>query len=119
MKVRSIMVALVGAFAMFHVAAAEAQQNNRAFSFNGSGGGSGMSFGARQAIVNQQVLGITPNQLVTGPGGVLLNVQRGPGGSAIVSTLGGTVIPSFRGGFRGSGGSINAWTSQLNGLGRF
>ncbi len=119
MKIRSIMIALVGAFAMFHVAAAEAQQNNRSFSFNGSGGGSGMSFGARQAIVNQQIFGITPNQLVTGPGGVLLNVQRGPGSSAIVSTLGGVVIPSFRGGFRGSGGSINTWTTQLNSLNRF
>ena len=106
---------MIGAVALFHVASAEAQQNNRPFSFGGGSfsGGSGISFAGRQAILNQQFFGAVPNQLVTGPGGSLLNVQRGPGGTAIVSTLGGAIIPQFRGStrFGGSRGAINGWTS--------
>jgi hypothetical protein len=75
-----------------------AQLNNKPFSFKGSpDGGVGMSLGGRQAILNKEIFGVTPKNLVRGFDGQLLDVTRGPGHSAIVSHEGGGFIPSYRG----------------------
>lgn len=84
---------------------AGAQMSNAPFSFhNNPGGGVGMSVGGRQALINEKILGATPDNLVRGPSGELLDVQKGPGGSAITSHPGtGQVIPQYRGtGFQGN-----------------
>ena len=75
--------------ALFHVAAAEAQLNNRPFSFGGGGGfsgggGIGMSTAGRQAILNQQLFGSTPDNILRSRFGLtLLNVTRGDNGLAV------------------------------------
>ncbi|MEZ5918545.1 MAG: hypothetical protein R3D66_01015 [Alphaproteobacteria bacterium] len=80
----------------------QAQMNNRPFSFNTPSGGVGMSIGGQQAILNKQVFGVEPENMVRGPSGDLLSVTKGDGGVAIVSFEGGSFIPSFRGSsFRG------------------
>ena len=76
---------------------ANAQLNNRPYSFNTPGGGVGMSTGGRQAIINRELTGATPDNLVRGNRGELLDVREGPGKSAIVSVPGGNVIPGFKG----------------------
>ena len=55
---------VVGAMAMLHVASAEAQLNNQPFSFGSGGGGIGMSTAGRQAILNQQLFGSTPDNIL-------------------------------------------------------
>ncbi len=96
----------LGLYALFlSIAVANAQINNKPFSFKGTpDGGIGMSIGGQQAIINQKILGVTPNNLVRGANGILLNITKNSGGSAIVSYPdGGGVIPSFKGtSFRGS-----------------
>lgn len=75
-----------------------AQLDNKPFSFKGTpDGGIGMSIGGRQAILNQKILGVTPENLVRAPNGVLLDVVKGPGQTAIVSQEGGGTIPSYHG----------------------
>ncbi len=77
--------------------AAIAQMSNQPFSFR-NGGGVGMSVGGREAIINDKILGSRPDNLVRGPGGELLDVQKGPGGVALVSYPGtGQFIPQYRG----------------------
>ena len=83
-----------------------AQMNNKPFSFNTSGGNPGMSSGGKQAILNNEILGITPNNLLRAKDGSLLSVVKGKSGVTIVSIKGGDVIPSFRGSsFRGDNAS--------------
>lgn len=92
-----------------------AQMNNRPFSFNTPGGGPGISMGGRQAILNNELFGATPDNLVRGDNGILLEVTKIDGNSAIVRFEGGSTIPSFRGtSFRGdndswTAGSFNAF----------
>lgn len=82
---------------------AQAQLNNRPFSFNTPSGGVGMSLGGKQVILNREVFGQTPDNLVRGADGSLLSVTKEDGGSAIVRYEGGSFIPSFRGSsFRGN-----------------
>ena len=76
---------------------AEAQLNNRPYSFRTPGGSSGMSFGARQAIIDQKLLGAQPDNLMRGPGGALVSVEKGPGGVAVVRDYSGAPLPGFRG----------------------
>jgi len=78
------------------------QMTNKPYSFN-NGSGGGMSVGGKQAILNEKIFGQTPDNLVRGPSGQLLDVTKGPGDSAIVSYQGnGAVIPGFKGAdFRG------------------
>lgn len=80
----------------------DAQISNKPFAFKNSPGGLGMSFGGKQAIINQKIEGITPENLLRAPDGSLLNVRKGPGNSAIVSQENGSVVPEYRGtDFRG------------------
>jgi hypothetical protein len=92
----------VWALPLAHSQDAQAQMNNRPFSFNTPGGGVGMSAGGQQAILNKEILGVTPDNMVRSPSGSLLSVSKAEDGSAIVSFEGGSFIPSFRGSsFRG------------------
>lgn len=79
--------------------AAFAQMNNRPYSFRLSpGGGVGMSIGGQQAILNDKLLGVQPKNLVRDQNGYLLDITKGPGSSAIVSSFGtGAPIPGFHG----------------------
>lgn len=82
-----------------------AQMSNAPFSFrNSPGGEAGMSVGGRQAIINEKIMDLRPDNLLRAPGGELLDVQKGPGGSAITSYFGtGQIIPQYRGtGFQGN-----------------
>ena len=77
---------------------AYAQLNNKPFSFNTPDGGVGMSIGGQQAIINQEILNATPDNLVRNSSGVLLDVQEGPGNTAIVSNEGASgFLPKFKG----------------------
>ncbi len=90
---------------------AEAQMNNRPYSFKGSsGGGVGMSLGGRQAILNEEVFDATPDNLLRGPNGQLLDVIEGPGHSALPAFEGGGgFLPGYRGtSFRGGNSSMQA-----------
>ena len=81
-----------------------AQLDNKPFSFKGTpDGGVGMSIGGQQAILNDKILGVRPDNLLRNSSGVLLDVSRGPGHSAIVSREGGGgFLPQYKGtSFRG------------------
>lgn len=120
---------------------AQAQLNNAPFSFS-NGGGPGMSVGGRQAILNEEVRGERPDNLLRAPSGELLEVEQVRGRSALVTEPGTTrFIPQYRGGsfrsadmragvFNGffsptlfpryspfivplSGATINTWTSRV------
>jgi len=125
-------VSLLGAVTMLHAAPAEAQLSNQPY--GSGGGGYGMSLAARQALMNQQLSGATPGDVLIGPGGQLLTVTQGENGLAIVTTEGGVILPQYRGrsigmngvyvdssknvyGLGGSHDTIDSWTSQLNSLG--
>ncbi len=75
--------------------------NNQPYDFGGRG--LGMSSAGKQAILSDQVLGIRPDNLIIGPGGVLLYADKGPGGSAIVYDWYQVPVPGYRGrGWRGN-----------------
>ncbi len=81
-----------------------AQMDNRPFSFKGTpDGGIGMSIGGQQAIINDKILGLRPDNLVRSSTGILLDVSRGPGRSAIVANEGNSgFLPKYKGtSFRG------------------
>lgn len=85
---------------------ASAQLNNRPYNFPGSGG-PGMSVAGKQAIIMNEVSpGFDPSFLLRSPTGGLLTVAENPEGSAVplVFAPDGTLIPSFRRGFRASSG---------------
>ena len=74
-------------------AAASAQMNNRPYSFPG---GSGFSNAGAQAILNDKFFGERPDMIRTDDGR-LFTVERGPGGTPIVSTASGEVLARFHG----------------------
>jgi len=74
-----------------------AQMNNRPFSFDSSGG-IGMSSGGREAILNDDVFGSRPRNLIRDNSGALLSLTKGPGGAAIAGIPGTDVfLPGYRG----------------------
>ena len=94
-KILTILVAL---FSALGASSSYAQLNNQPFAFRGTpSGGLGMSIGGRQAILDNKIFGITPRNLVRGTSGILLDVTKGVGNTAIVNRQGGGVIPSYRG----------------------
>lgn len=93
LALHSLGAVLIGIATLGVAPEAEAQWNNRPFSFN-SGGGVGMSFAGRQAILQQEILGLTPDNLRRGANGALVDVSEGPGSTAIVS---GQVAPFIPG----------------------
>lgn len=73
-----------------------AQMNNKPFSFRGTiNGNAGMSMGGKQVILNDKIYNSTPDNLVRGPDGSLLDIAKGPGSVAIVGIPDGNFIPSF------------------------
>lgn len=98
-RVRMLAVAAVAATATVLAglpAPAAAQLDNRPYQFRGDGSG-GMSNAGRQTILRQKLYDETPSNLVRGPGDRLLQVDKGPGGTPVVSEQGGEVIPGYRG----------------------
>ncbi len=95
------------------VAPAQAQLFNEPYQFNrGGSGGPGMSFGYREAIIDEHLTGSRPEFFVRGPAGNLLDVEDAGNGLAIVRTRGSTVLPgaTVRGG-RSLGLSVHLGTS--------
>ena len=70
-----------------------AQVGNKPFSFKNGSPTSGMSIGGKQAILNRELFGSTPRNLIRGADGSLLTIERGPNRLAIVSVPGGNAIP--------------------------
>jgi hypothetical protein len=99
-NISAVMAAII---AMTMSGPAGAQLNNKAFAFRNSPGGIGMSYAGKQAILNEKVQGISPDNMQRGPNGILLDVTKEPGHSAIVGYEGNAgFIPGFRGtDFRG------------------
>lgn len=94
----SIVVAMSMALISVTAGFAYAQLNNKPYAFRNSPGGLGMSPAGKQAILNDKVLGRTPDNLVRGPDGYLLDVIKGPGNVVIVQREGqGGFIPGYRG----------------------
>ncbi|TVQ81841.1 MAG: hypothetical protein EA357_11590 [Micavibrio sp.] len=86
---------------------AQAQMNNQPFAFPNNAGNIGISMGGKQAIIDHKLNDSTPRHLVRGADGNLLDVEKGPGGLAIVSTADGNTVPSFRGrSFRDGDGTM-------------
>jgi len=99
MRFRLAVAVVLGAMAMLHVASAEAQLNNKPYSFNTPDGGVGMSFAAKQAILNQQLFNSTPDHIMKGAdGGLLIITQNDKSDHVpVVTTQSGETIPGFRG----------------------
>lgn len=92
-----------------------AQMDNRPYSFPNSPGGLGMSDGGRQAIINQKILDGTPDNLLRGPDGLLLDVIKGPGNVVILRREdNGGFVPRYRGNdFRGGNADMQAGVFNL------
>ncbi|PJK29269.1 hypothetical protein [Minwuia thermotolerans] len=89
---RLIPLAAAGFASVAVVAAAEAQPIRENFNFRG--GNQAVSFAHRQAILDQQLRGVTPDNLLRGSDGRLLEVERGPDGVAIVREQAAPLIPT-------------------------
>ncbi len=101
-KMKNVLMACGILFALAVPGTGYAQMDNRPFSFKNSPGGLGMSQGGRQAILGAKLLGETPNTLLRNYNGELLELERGPGKSAIVRRQDGSFLPGYRGeDFRG------------------
>jgi len=90
---------------------ANAQLNNKPFSFKGTpDGGIGISSAGKQAIINYENFNIKPSTMLRGSGGQLLNVTEGLGTSVIVTPQGGsTIIPSYKGtSYKGNNSAMSA-----------
>ena len=93
---RSGLVGIIVVALSLVAADASAQMNNKPYSFKG-GSSLGMSAAARQAILNQKLTGATPDNIMRGADGSLIEISKGPGSNAIARTSDGVVIPGYRG----------------------
>ena len=109
--VLAMSAALISATAGF----AYAQLNNKPYAFRNAPGGLGMSQAGKQAIINEKILNRTPDNLMRGPDGYLLDVIKGPGNVVIVQREGnGGFIPGYRGtDFRGGNSDMQAGVYNL------
>ena len=99
---------------------AMAQFDNRPYEFRG-GASVGMSPAGRQAILREKLFNETPDNLMRSPSGRLLELQEGPGNSAIVSERGGQTLPGYRGRSalrRDLGRGVGVFNSFFFGAGR-
>lgn len=104
MSRKIIAIGSVVAITLTVMGTAGAQMNNKPFSFrNSPTGGPGMSQGGKQAIIDEKLFDITPENLQRGSDGTLVDVTEGPGKSVIVFQHGtSSSIPGFHGtSFRG------------------
>lgn len=60
------------------------------------GGGTGLSVGARQAIINDRLFGSRPTALIRSPGGLLFNIRRENNQALLQSPEGGAFLPGAR-----------------------
>jgi hypothetical protein len=106
-------VLIVAVSLMLMVADASAQMNNKPFSFGSSGGSSlGMSAAAKQAILNKELTGATPDNIMRGPGGALIEITSGPSNIAIATGQDGVVLQGYHGRsgvLTGSAGAFNPY----------
>jgi hypothetical protein len=90
---------------------ASAQMSNKPFSFGNGGGSSlGMSAAARQAILNKKLTGQTPDNIMRGPGGALIEITKGPGSMAVATGQDGVVLQ----GYHGRGGVLTGRAGLFN-----
>jgi len=102
---------LVVAVSLFFLAAdASAQMNNKPFSFKGGGSSLGMSAAAKQAILNKKLTGVTPDNIMRGPGGALIEISRGPNNVAIARGQDGVTLQ----GYHGRGGVLSGGAGLFN-----
>lgn len=96
---------------------AAAQMDNRPFTFGFSGKGIGLSPAARQAIIDKEIRGSTPNNLLRNPGN-LGRIKRGTGGLAIIVDRHGehTVRQTGRPASLGRAGDFNSFSVKFDGL---
>jgi hypothetical protein len=77
---------------------ASAQFNNKPFQFKNAPNGIGMSYGGKQAIINEKIFDYRPDNMLRDNGGNLLSVEKTKGGSALVRYNGtNDIIPAYRG----------------------
>lgn len=112
------------AVAVLAPTAASAQWNNDPYQFrSNTGGGAGMSLAYRQAILNEELFGRRPENLVRGPDGRLLEIIRrdqqaflaDPEPNFLVGRRGRTGVLVGVGGVGfsfGSGGPVQQWTAD-------
>lgn len=99
-------VILGAGLALAAVPAAQAQAGNLPY----QSGGAGLSYGARQAILNARLLGSRPQNLVRGADGSLLELSRRGSQASLRSPETGTILPG--------GGPRRGWATGLGtGLG--
>jgi hypothetical protein len=60
------------------------------------GGGTGLSLGARQAIINDRLFQDRPNVLLRSPSGLLLGIRRENNQAFLVSPESGAILPGAR-----------------------
>ena len=108
LSVSGVLAAVVSLFLM--TADASAQMNNKPFSFSNGGSSLGMSNAARQAILNQKLTGATPDNIMRGPGGALIEVSRGPNNIAIARGQDGVALQ----GYHGRGGVLSGGAGLFN-----
>lgn len=102
---------VVAASLSLFAADGSAQMNNKPYSFKG-GSSLGMSSAARQAILNKKLTGATPDNIMRGADGSLIEITKGPGSNAIARGSDGVVIPGYRGrgdAFDGAVGIFNPY----------
>lgn len=121
------LLAGVAALAAVLTEPALAQWNNEPYQFRNSGGGGGFSPAYRQAMLNKELFGREPDNLVRGPDGRLLDVIERDQQAYLVDPEPNFYVPAQRfsstGGislFLSAGGgaaTIGGWTSMLDGPG--
>jgi hypothetical protein len=96
---QKMLLAVVAGFcAMFLQQPAQAQLSSEPFSFDNDGtSGLGMSNAGRQAILNKELFGVTPDHMAIGPGDVLIEITQGPGRAALANLPDGTFLPGYKG----------------------
>lgn len=82
MQLHTLLIAAVMAGAVGSTA--HAQFNNQPFSFSAPAPEVGMSNAGREAIIDRELFGVSPSNMIRGPRGQLLEVERGPEGLPIV-----------------------------------
>ncbi|NIZ03873.1 hypothetical protein [Thalassospira lucentensis] len=93
---------------------AHAQLNNKPYSFGTPDGSVGMSRAAKQAIINDQLFNVRPQNMLRGLTGELLSVEKSKGGTALVRDSAGATLPGYRGtNVFGSGQFAGAFNSYF------
>lgn len=93
----AVLPALIFVFVLVWAQQSHAQFNNKPYSFNTPTGAPGMSVAGRRAMLNDQLFDIRPRNMLRAEDGSLLSVEKGKGGTAIVTDSSGNVLPGYKG----------------------